>query len=411
MPDLRFTTAGESHGQALVAVLEGIPAGLPLLAADVDAELARRQQGYGRGRRMQIERDHVELFAGIRAGETTGAPIAMLVRNADWRNWDAIMDPAPRPEDADGPRARAVTRVRPGHADLVGLLKYDRTDARDILERASARETTARVAAGAVCKRLLSEFGVAVASHLVHLGGLDASPSATWPADINAAADQSPLRTLDPVAEHAMIARVDEAKRAGDTLGGICEVVCQGLPVGLGSHVSWDRKLDGRLAQALMSIPAVKGVEIGLGFDAARHPGSAVHDEIAGTSTGAPRRSSNRAGGLEGGITTGEPLVLRVAMKPISTLMRPLGTVDIRTGAPAAASVERSDVTAVPAMGVIAEAMTAFVLAQALLEKCGGDSLPELRRNLDGFLAQAAARVPHAVATPEPATAPTEAWA
>lgn len=408
MPLLRFTTAGESHGQALVALLEGIPAGLPLLAADVDRELARRQQGYGRGRRMQIERDHVEFLAGVRAGETTGAPIAMLVRNADWRNWDAIMDPAPRPEDAEGPRARAVTRVRPGHADLVGLLKYDRTDARDILERASARETTARVAAGAVCKRLLAEFGVSVASHLVHLGGLDAAPPAVWPADVNAAADASPLRTLDPAAEAAMIARVDAAKRDGDTLGGICEVVAQGLPVGLGSHVSWDRKLDGRLAGALMSIPAVKGVEIGIGFDAARHPGSAVHDHITGAGNGAPRRASNRAGGLEGGITTGEPLVLRVAMKPISTLMRPLGTVDVRTGEPAAASVERSDVTAVPAMGVIAEAMTAFVLAQALLEKCGGDSLGELRRNLDGYLAHANARVPAVTAAPvAPAPAAT----
>ncbi len=407
MPQLRFTTAGESHGQALVAVLEGIPAGLPLLAADVDAELARRQQGYGRGRRMQIERDHVEFLAGVRAGETTGAPIAMLVRNADWRNWVEIMDPAPRPEDQAGPRARAVTRVRPGHADLVGLLKYDRTDARDILERASARETTVRVAVGAVCKRLLAQFGVLVGSHLVHLGGIDATPPAEWPADVNAAADGSPLRTLDPIAEQAMITRVDEAKRAGDTLGGICEVVCQGLPVGLGSHVAWDRKLDGRLAAALMSIPAVKGVEIGLGFDAARRPGSAVHDHIIGheatgtangvvngTAHGTPRRASNRAGGLEGGITTGEPLVLRVAMKPISTLMRPLGTVDVRTGEPAAASVERSDVTAAPAMGVIAEAMTAFVLAQALLEKCGGDSLGELRRNLDGYLAHAATRVP-----------------
>ena len=399
MPHLRFTTAGESHGQALVAVLEGIPAGLPLLVADVDAELARRQQGYGRGRRMQIERDHVEFLAGVRAGETTGAPIAMLVRNDDWRNWDAIMDPAPRAEDADGPRARAVTRVRPGHADLVGLLKYDRTDARDILERASARETTARVAAGAVCKRLLATFGISVASHLVHLGGLDATPPATWPADLNAVADQSPLRTLDPVAEQAMIARVDDAKRAGDTLGGICEIVCHGLPVGLGSHVSWDRKLDGRLAQALMSIPAVKGVEIGIGFAAARHPGSAVHDTIVNqhatpSGHGAPRRASNRAGGLEGGITTGEPLVLRVAMKPISTLMRPLGTVDVRTGEAAAASVERSDVTAVPAMGVIAEAMTAVVLAHALLEKCGGDSLGELRRNLDGYLAHTSGRVP-----------------
>ena len=396
MPHLRCTTAGESPGQALGALLEGIPAGLPLLTADVDAELARRQQGYGRGRRMQIERDHVEFLAGVRAGETTGAPIAMLVRNADWRNWDEIMDPAPRTEDAAGPRARAVTRVRPGHADLVGLLKYDRIDARDILERASARETAARVAAGAVCKRLLAAVGVSVGSHLVHLGGLDATLSSDYPANINAAADLSPLRTLDPVAEQAMIARVDDAKRAGDTLGGICEVVCQGLPVGLGSHVSWDRKLDGRLAQALMSIPAVKGVEIGLGFDAARRPGSAVHDAIGGTSNGSLRRASNRAGGLEGGITTGEPLVLRVAMKPISTLMRPLATIDVRTGEPAAASVERSDVTAVPAMGVIAEAMTAFVLAHALLEKCGGDSLSELRRNLDGYVAQAATRVPAA---------------
>ncbi|HEY0776872.1 MAG TPA: chorismate synthase, partial [Gemmatirosa sp.] len=327
------------------------------------------------------------------------APIAMLVRNADWRNWDEIMDPAPRPDDVLGPRARAVTRVRPGHADLVGLLKYDRTDARDILERASARETTARVAVGAICKRLLAEFGITVASHLVHLGGIEATPSTTWPADINAVADQSPLRTLDPVAEQAMIARIDAAKQAGDTLGGICEVVAQGLPVGLGSHVSWDRKLDGRLAGALMSIPAVKGVEIGLGFDAARQPGSAVHDPIVHpepttATTGAPRRASNRAGGLEGGITTGEPLVLRIAMKPISTLMRPLATVDVRTGEPAAASVERSDVTAVPAMGVIAETMTAIILAQAVLEKCGGDSLGELRRNLDGYLAHTATRVP-----------------
>ena len=333
MTQLRFTTAGESHGQALVAVLEGIPAGLPLLVADVDAELARRQQGYGRGRRMQIERDHVEFLAGVRAGETTGAPIAMLVRNADWRNWVEIMDPAPRPEDADGPRARAVTRVRPGHADLVGILKYDRTDARDILERASARETTARVAAGAVCKRLLAEFGVSVASHLVHLGGIDTTPSEEYPADINAVADQSPLRTLDPVAEHAMIARVDAAKRDGDTLGGICEVVCQGLPVGLGSHVSWDRKLDGRLAGALMSIPAVKGVEIGIGFDAARLPGSAVHDPIVHDATapsnGSLRRASNRAGGLEGGINIA---LSQKTPRPGLVIISPPGTVGNGSG-------------------------------------------------------------------------------
>lgn len=397
MPLLRFTTAGESHGPALVAVLEGVPAGVPLLAEHVDTELARRQQGYGRGRRMQIERDHVEFLSGVRAGETLGSPVAMLVRNADWRNWEDVMDPAPRAGDAENGRRRTLTRVRPGHADLAGLLKYDRTDARDILERASARETTARVAAGAVCRRLLAEVGVRIGSHLVHLGGVDAGAPELLPDDLNAAADASPLRTLDAAAEQRMVALIDEAKRAGNTLGGVCEVVVQGLPVGLGSHVSWDRKLDGRLAQAMMSIPAVKGVEIGLGFEAARRPGSEVHDEIATApgraAAGNVRRATNRAGGLEGGITTGEPLVLRVAMKPISTLMRPLGTVDVRTGEAASAAAERSDVTAVPAMGVIAEAMAAFVLAQALLEKCGGDSLGEVRRNLDGYVAHAAGRV------------------
>ena len=397
MPLLRFTTAGESHGPALVAVLEGMPAGVPLLAEHVDAELARRQQGYGRGRRMQIERDQVEFLGGVRAGETLGGPVAMLVRNRDWRNWEDVMDPAPRAGDAEDGRRRVLTRVRPGHADLAGLLKYDRADARDILERASARETTARVAAGAVCRRLLAEVGVTIGSHLVHLGGVDAEAPAELPDDLNAAADGSPLRTLDAAAEARMVALVDEAKRAGNTLGGVCEVVVRGLPVGLGSHVSWDRKLDGRLAQAVMSIPAVKGVEVGLGFGAARRSGAEVHDEIAPApgraGAGNVRRATNRAGGLEGGITTGEPLVLRAAMKPISTLMRPLGTVDVRTGEAASAAAERSDVTAVPAMGVIAEAMTAFVLAQALLEKCGGDSLGELRRNLAGYVAQVAGRV------------------
>jgi chorismate synthase len=397
MPLLRFTTAGESHGPALVAVLEGMPAGVPLLAEHVDAELARRQQGYGRGRRMQIERDQVEFLGGVRAGETLGGPVAMLVRNRDWRNWEDVMDPAPRAGDAGDGRRRVLTRVRPGHADLAGLLKYDRADARDILERASARETTARVAAGAVCRRLLAEVGVTIGSHLVHLGGVDAEAPAELPDDLNAAADGSPLRTLDAAAEARMVALVDEAKRAGNTLGGVCEVVVRGLPVGLGSHVSWDRKLDGRLAQAVMSIPAVKGVEVGLGFGAARRSGAEVHDEIAPApgraGAGNVRRATNRAGGLEGGITTGEPLVLRAAMKPISTLMRPLGTVDVRTGEAASAAAERSDVTAVPAMGVIAEAMTAFVLAQALLEKCGGDSLGEVRRNLAGYVARVAERV------------------
>ena len=392
---IRFTTAGESHGQALVCILEGMPAGVPLSASDVDEQLGRRQQGYGRGRRMQIERDEVELLAGVRAGETLGSPIAMLVRNRDWKNWSEIMDPAPRAGDPE-PRRRAVTRVRPGHADLTGLLKYDRSDARDILERASARETTARVAAGAVCRRFLAEFGVRIGSHLSHLGGIDATRPDPMPGDINAAADGSQLRTLDLAAEQAMIARIDAVKREGNTLGGICEVVADGLPVGLGSHVSWDRKLDGRIGAAMMSIPAVKGVEIGIGFDAARRTGAEVHDEIERADrplTGNVRRRTNRAGGLEGGMTTGEPLVVRVAMKPISTLMRPLQTVDVATGAAAEATAERSDVTAAPAMGVIAEAMLAVVLADAFLEKFGGDSLNEARRNYDGYVSHIAARL------------------
>jgi chorismate synthase len=394
---LRFTTAGESHGPALVSILEGMPAGIPLLADDVDRELARRQQGYGRGRRMQIETDRIEWLSGVRAGETLGSPIAMLVRNSDWKNWVEIMDPAPRETDADGPRRRSVTRVRPGHADLTGILKYDRSDARDILERASARETTARVAAGAVCRVLLQQVGVRIGSHLVHLGGVDVSIGDALPDDLNEAADRSPLRTLDAEAESRMIERIDAAKKAGNTLGGICEVVVTGLPVGLGSHVSWDRKIDGRIGQAMLSIPAVKGVEIGMGFETARRSGSDVHDEIDAapgrTRAGHVQRRTNRAGGTEGGMTTGEPLVIRVAMKPISTLMRPLGTVDVATGEAASAVAERSDVTAVPAMGVIAEAMAAFVLADALLEKFGGDSLAELQRNLAGYLARLDERV------------------
>ncbi len=393
---LRFTTAGESHGPGLVSVLEGMVAGLPLLADDVNRELARRQQGYGRGRRMQIERDEIEFIAGVRAGQTVGSPIAMVIRNRDWKNWQDVMDPAPRDGDPD-PRRRAVTRVRPGHADLTGLLKYDRDDARDVLERASARETTARVAAAAICRRFLAEFDVTIGSHVAHLGGIDARRPDPLPDDINAAADGSQVRMLDAEAEARVIARIDQARAEGNTLGGICEVVADGLPAGLGSHVSWDRKLDGRLAAAIMSIPAVKGVEIGLGFETSRRPGSAVHDEIVpapgSPRTGNVRRKTNRAGGTEGGMTTGEPLVLRVAMKPISTLMRPLGTVDVKTGGEAKATAERSDVTAVPAMGVIAEAMVAFVIAQAWLEKFGGDSLDETRRNVDGYLARIDQRI------------------
>jgi chorismate synthase len=270
------------------------------------------------------------------------------------------------------------------------MLKYDRPDARDILERASARETTARVAAGAICRKLLGEFGIVVGSHVVQLGGIDAALPDELPSDINAVADESSVRTLDHSAEAAIVARIDEAKKAGDTLGGVCEVVCTGLPIGIGSHVSWDRKLDGRIGAAMMSIPAVKGVSIGIGFDAAKNPGSAVHDEIlsggASARTANLRRRTNRAGGLEGGMTTGEPLLVRVAMKPISTLMRPIATVEMQTGEAASAVAERSDVTAVPAMGVIAEAMLAFVVAQAMIEKFGGDSLSEMRRNFDGYV-------------------------
>ena len=388
----RFTTAGESHGRGLVGILEGIPAGLPVSAADVDAEMKRRQGGYGRGARMKIESDRIEWLAGVRAGETLGSPIAMLIWNRDWEHWQDVMAPeADATPDPQG-RRRQVTRPRPGHADLAGSLKYDRTDARDILERASARETVARVACGAICKKLLREFSIEIGSHVAELGGVvanvGAQHAAPLRANINELADQSPVRCLDKEAEAEIIRRIDAAKAAGDTLGGIVEVIALGVPVGLGSHVSWDRKLDGRLAQALMSIPAVKGVELGLGFEAARRKGSEVHDEIMPGFA----RATNRAGGTEGGMTTGEPLVLRVAMKPISTLMSPLKTVDLKTGGPAQAQSERSDVTAVPAMGVIAEAMLAIVLTDALLEKFGGDALSELKRNVDGYLAQVRVR-------------------
>lgn len=368
-----------------MAILEGIPAGLPLVAADIDHELKRRMGGYGRGARMKIEADAVEILSGVRAGETLGSPIGLLIPNRDWENWADVM--APEPDDGD--RRRKVTRPRPGHADLVGVLKYDREDARDILERASARETAARVACGAVCRRLLQDFGVEIGSHVVELGAIKAPLPDPLPTPLNQAADESPVRCLDAGATEAMIAAIDQAKQAGDTLGGIVQVVARGVVLGLGAHVSWDRKLDGRLAQAMLSIPAVKGVEIGLGFDAARRPGSGVHDEIVRggrSGTGGFARRTNRAGGLEGGMTTGEPLVIQVAMKPISTLMQPLGTVDLTSGATAKAQSERSDVTAVPAMGVIAEAMTAMVLARAMLEKFGGDSVDEIRCNFDHYV-------------------------
>jgi chorismate synthase len=401
---LRFSTAGESHGKALVAIVEGLPAGLPVSADWVDRELGRRMLGYGRGARMKIERDRIEWLSGLRAGETLGSPVAMLIQNRDWANWEDVM--AYEASEGTGElRRRRVTRPRPGHADLAGVLKYDRVDARDILERASARETTARVAAGALAKRLLDEFGVEVGSHVTSMGGIRAK-SANLPVPLNEASDRSEVRVLDPDAEAEIIRRIDAAKKAGDTLGGEVEVVARGVVVGLGSHVSWDRKLDGRLAGMLMSIPAVKGVEIGMGFETARRPGSEVHDPIesgvgvpssggkrvGGDVRGGFRRPTNNAGGLEGGMTTGEPVVVKVAMKPIATLMSPLTTVDLASGEPAKAVSERSDITAVPAMGVIAEALVALALADAMLEKFGGDSLGEMRRNYDGYVAALGSR-------------------
>jgi len=390
MSRIRFTTAGESHGPALSAIVEGLPAGVPVSSGAIDGELRRRQGGYGRGGRMRIESDRAEILSGVRHGATLGSPVMLLVHNRDWANWTGAMSAAPVGDEGDDEAMRRVFFPRPGHADLVGALKYDRTDARDILERASARETAARVAAGALAKALLGEAGISVGSHVVSIGGIVAARPESMPEELNAAADPSPVRCLDAEAEGRMIDAIDAAKRDGDTLGGVVEVVARGVPAGLGSHVSWDRKLDGRLAGALMSIQAIKGVEVGLGFEAAMRPGSRVHDAIrldaASGRGGGYGRAGNNAGGLEGGITTGQPLVVRAAMKPISTLMQPLETVDLRTGERAEAVRERSDVCAVPAAGVVAEAMVALVLADALLEKTGGDSLGEVLRNLDGYL-------------------------
>ena len=398
MTNFRFTTAGESHGPALTTIVEGAPAGLAIRAEEIDQELRRRQGGYGRGGRMRIESDRAEILSGVRHGETLGSPITLMVRNRDWENWTVAMSREPLDGEHDDETLRRVVHPRPGHADLVGVLKYDRTDARDILERASARETTVRVAAGAIARRLLADLGVTIGSHVTMLGGIVAKLPEELPDELNAVSDPSPVRCLDGDAEGAMIDAIDDAKRRGDTLGGTFEVVARGLPAGLGSHVSWDRKLDGRLAGAVMSIQAIKGVEIGLGFEGAARPGSRVHDEITrepGRALGAGYgRSGNHAGGLEGGITTGQPIVVRGAMKPISTLMQPLGTVDLRTGEPVEAVRERSDVCALPAAGVVGEAMVAIVLAQAVLEKFGGDSMRELRRNWEGYLEQIGERSP-----------------
>ncbi|KPJ94227.1 MAG: chorismate synthase, partial [Gemmatimonas sp. SG8_17] len=359
-----------------------------VVAEDINRQLRRRMAGYGRGARMKLEADEVEILSGVRAGETLGSPITFLIRNRDWVNWEEIMCAEPDPPGHQE-RRRQVRRPRPGHADLAGVLKYDRRDARDILERASARETAARVACGAACRKLAAEFEVEIGSHVVELGSVRAHVPEPLPAPLNELADESPVRCLDPTASDKMVAEIDAADQARDTLGGAAEIVVRGLVVGLGSHVSWDRKLDGQIARAIMSIPGVKGVEIGLGFAAAGRRGSQVHDGIVsggGDRSGRFGRTTNRAGGLEGGITTGEPLVIRAAMKPIATVRKPLPSIDLVTGEPAKAQVERSDVTAVPAMGVIAEAMAAIVVARAMREKFGGDSLPEMRDNYVSYL-------------------------
>jgi chorismate synthase len=385
---LRFFTAGESHGQALLAWISGLPSGLPVDLEFIHSELHRRQLGYGRGGRQKIEKDRVEAFAGIRLGKTIGAPIALRIENRDWKNWENILPV----EDSDGAEAgsRPLTAARPGHADLPGALKLNVHDARMVLERASARETAARVAAGALAKILLREFGVTILSHVVGVGKVRLERAAAW-SEIEAVCAnlESPLRCVDAVTEARMKAEVDQVLRAGDSVGGIFEVVAHGVPPGLGSHAQWDEKIDGRLARAVMCIQAVKGVEIGAGITAAQSYGSEVGDEIAyDAARHRFTRPTNRAGGIEGGITNGEDVIVRGYLKPISTLRRGLGTVDLKTKEAVRAAYERSDVCVVPAGGVVGEAMVALVLAQAFLEKFGGDSLGETRRNYAGYLQQ-----------------------
>lgn len=400
---LRYMTAGESHGQALVAIAEGFPAGLYLTRDWIDKDLERRQGGYGRGRRMKIETDRAQILSGVRYGYTLGSPIALLIENRDWKNRKDEMNPDPV-EGKGGkaiPEKERVSRPRPGHADLSGALKYGHRDLRNVLERASARETAARVAVGALAKRLLDHVGIQVMSHVVNLGGIEADVSGLSYRDIEAAAEESEVRCADPEASRRMIEKIDEAKKAGDTVGGVFEVVVTGVPPGLGSHVHWDRKLDAAIARALMSIQAIKGVEIGLGFGVGDRFGSEVHDAIgyrpypegetglvdfSASDRPGFYRFTNRAGGFEGGMTTGEPLVARAAMKPISTLYKPLQSVDFYTKEPFEASIERSDTCALPAAGIVGEAVVAFEVAKAFMEKFGGDSIDEIDRNYRGYI-------------------------
>ena len=383
----RFTTAGESHGRALVAILEGLPAGLPIDVAGINRELERRQWGYGRGGRMKIEQDQVQLQSGVRHGLSLGSPIGLLIQNKDWENWADVMDSEPAEIPAE--KSRRVSRPRPGHADLAGGLKFGARDLRDILERASARETAARVAGGALAKQLLAVFGIEILSHVIQLGGVPNKPLELSWTEISTIPDDAPVRCADPAVQQEMVQLIDIKREAGDTLGGVFEVVARGVLPGVGSHTAWDLKLDGRLAQAIMSIPAVKAVSIGAGTEASSLPGSEVHDEIGyNEETKEFIRDTNRAGGLEGGITNGEEIRIRGHLKPLSTLRRPLRSIDIDTKKDAIAAFERSDITAVPAAGVIGEAMVALTLAAAMREKFGGDSIGEMKHNFEGYREQ-----------------------
>lgn len=391
---LRYMTSGESHGPQLTAIVSGMPAGVPILAQEINVELKRRQGGYGRGGRMKIETDQVQFVSGVRHGRTMGSPITMVVENRDWRNWNQIMSPAPV-EDSSG---REITRPRPGHADLAGIQKYAHTDARNILERASARATTTQVAVGALCRRFLQEFGVTILSHVTNLGGIEAKADGLSYAEIAKRAEASEVRVADPSVEDEMKRLIDACKKEGDTVGGIFEVVVLGVPSGLGSVMNWDEKLDGLIGHLMMSMQAIKGVEIGMGFESGRRKGSQVHDPIFHSEnpddlpeghgpSGGFYRKTNGAGGLEGGMSNGEPIVVRAVMKPISTLMQPIQSVDFQTREVFDSSKERSDVCALPAAAVIGEAQLAFAVAWAFLEKFGGDSLAEVRRNYEAYVA------------------------
>jgi chorismate synthase len=382
---MRFITAGETHGPQLTAIIEGLPSNVPLTAEPINEQLGRRQKGYGRGKRMQIEKDTVQFAGGVRHGKTTGAPVALVVHNNDWKNWMKIMGAEPLDDEE---AKRRVNRPRPGHADLNGGLKYNQRDLRNILERSSARETTMRVAVGAVARELLAQFGIKVGGQVLRIGNVEVERQELPMDELIRITEESPVRVVDKKAEERMIAAIDEAKAAGDTLGGIIECVIEGVPPGLGSHVQWDRKLDGRIAQAVLSIQAFKGVEFGIGFEAAGRPGSQVHDEIRYDAAQGFNRATNRAGGFEGGMTTGEQIIVRAVMKPISTLYKPLQSVDIDTKEVYTAQVERSDTCAVPAAGVILENVVVWEVARAFMEKFGGDSLEEIRANYNNYLEQ-----------------------